>query len=412
MSKWRVIYAIAHADVLERVRRYSFLVTLLFAVCLGFAAATGRVSLRFGDSRGPYSSAWIGAMVALVAALFISLVGFYIVKNAIGLDRQTRVGQIMAATPLSNSAYLLGKFLSNVAVLVSMVAVLALCALAMQFLAAEDGSFRPWPLLSPFVLLTLPAMFVTASLAVLFETIPGLRGGFGNVLWFFVWGVALALSQISDNPLFDVFGLGIVIDSMIPLAHATIPGYQGGFALTIVDKPMLVCPDFRWDGIEWTVSSTLSRAAWIVVAIVLALAGVLFFDRFDPSRVRRRAFESSENSESEHPAPPAAKTSITVRLEPLPPNARRFGTASLIAAELRLALKGYRWWWFMIGFALLAGQCFAPFEVARGPLLALAWMWPVLVCSALGTREEQFGTQQILISCHCAERNDRIAGRA
>ena len=46
MSTPRAIWAIARADFLERVRRYSFLVTLLFAVYLGYAAATGRISLR------------------------------------------------------------------------------------------------------------------------------------------------------------------------------------------------------------------------------------------------------------------------------------------------------------------------------------------------------------------------------
>ena len=47
----RAVYHIARADFLERVRRYSFLVTLLFAVYLGYAAATGKIALRLGDYR-------------------------------------------------------------------------------------------------------------------------------------------------------------------------------------------------------------------------------------------------------------------------------------------------------------------------------------------------------------------------
>ena len=39
----RAIFHIARGDFLERVRRYSFLVTLLFAVYLGYAAATGKM---------------------------------------------------------------------------------------------------------------------------------------------------------------------------------------------------------------------------------------------------------------------------------------------------------------------------------------------------------------------------------
>ena len=138
MTAPRAIFAIAHADFLERVRRYSFLVTLFFALCLGYWTATGRISLQLDEFRGVYTSAWIGTLVALVTACFVSLTGFYIVKNSVDRDRSTGVGQILAATPLSKSAYAFGKFLSNFAVLTGMLAVLALCAMAMQFVVAED----------------------------------------------------------------------------------------------------------------------------------------------------------------------------------------------------------------------------------------------------------------------------------
>src|SRR5205823_9611200 len=98
MSTLYAIYAIGRADFLERVRRHSFLVTLLFAVYLGYAAATGQISLRLGEYRGVYTSAWIGVMVSLITTTFLSLVGFYIVKNAVERDRQTGVGEILAST--------------------------------------------------------------------------------------------------------------------------------------------------------------------------------------------------------------------------------------------------------------------------------------------------------------------------
>ena len=65
MSQVRAISAIARADFLERVRRYSFFLTLLFAIFLGYAAATGRIAISLGEHRGVYTSAWIGALVAV-----------------------------------------------------------------------------------------------------------------------------------------------------------------------------------------------------------------------------------------------------------------------------------------------------------------------------------------------------------
>jgi ABC-type transport system involved in multi-copper enzyme maturation permease subunit len=224
MRSFGVIYAIARADFLERVRRYSYLVTLLFAVYLGYAAATGRVMIRLGGYRGLYTSGWIGTMMALVTTTFVSLVGFYIVKNAIDRDRQTRVGDILAATPLTRVSYLFGKVLSNFAVLASIVVVLALAAFAMQFFAAEDRTFDVWSLLSPFLLLTLPAMAITAAIALLFETLPLLRGGFGNVLWFFLWSFGIALPEVTKLPQLDPFGFWSATQSMMAAARASIPG--------------------------------------------------------------------------------------------------------------------------------------------------------------------------------------------
>ena len=401
-----VVYAIARADFLERVRRYSYLITLLFAVYLGYAAGTGRISLRLGDYRGVYTSAWIGAMVSLVATTFVSLVGFYIVKNAIDRDRQTRVGEILAATPLTKVPYLLGKFLSNFAVLVSMVVVLALAAVAMQFLAAEDRTFHAWALLSPFLFLALPAMAMTTAMALFFETFSFLRGGVGNVLWFFLWTFGLILPVVTGLSQLDPSGIWIVHGSMVPAARAGIPGYVDSFSLTIADKSVRVATGFHWNGVEWTAGVVTQRLAWTAAAFVLVLCGAWFFDRFDPAK-SRRGLRAKPRPERVSPPAVVAPESATARpraatsshLTPLASSARHSGVRRLLVAELRLALKGYRWWWYAVAGGLLIAQFAAPLDISRGPLLAFAWLWPILAWSALGTREARFGTEQLLFSC-------------
>jgi ABC-type transport system involved in multi-copper enzyme maturation permease subunit len=190
---WQAIWGLARADFLERTRRYSFLVTLLFAVFLGFETATGKILIQLGEHRGVYTSGWIGTLMAMVISCFVSLIGFYIVKNSVERDRATGVGAILAATPLSKPAYAIGKWLSNFAVLAAIVGILAIAALLMQFIAAEDSDVNLWALLSPFLLLALPAMAVTAALALCFEMLPGLRGGAGSIIWFFLWTTLLSL---------------------------------------------------------------------------------------------------------------------------------------------------------------------------------------------------------------------------
>ena len=68
----------------------------------------------------------------------------------------------------------------------------------------------------------------------------------------------------------------------------------------------------------------------------------------------------------------------------------------MLAAELKLALKGYSWWWYAVAVALIVAQCASPLEVSRGPLLAVAWIWPILLWSAMGAREARHGTEQLI----------------
>ena len=178
----RVLFHLVRADFLERVRRYNFLVTLAAATYLGYCCMTGKIVIRLDEYRGVYNSAWLGCLM-LVTTTFLTLIGFYIVKNTVQRDQETRVGQILATTPMTKSFYTIAKMVSNFAVLAAMVVVMALAAVLMQWLKAEDPHVHLWALLSPFLLFALPAMAFTGALAVLFETLPGLRGGVGNVLY-------------------------------------------------------------------------------------------------------------------------------------------------------------------------------------------------------------------------------------
>ncbi len=151
----------------------SFLVTLAFTVYVGYETFAGGIVINLDKYRGVYNSAWVGALMAAVTSCFLSLVGFYIVKGSIERDEQTRVGRILAATPMTKVFYTVAKALGNFAVLSSMVAVMAVAAVLMQLLRGEDRVVHVSALLGPMVLIALPAMAFVAALAVLFETLAG-----------------------------------------------------------------------------------------------------------------------------------------------------------------------------------------------------------------------------------------------
>ena len=65
MNSVRVVYHLALADFLERIRRYSFLIMLGLAAFLAYQVSIGNLALRLGKYRGEFNSAWVGAMITL-----------------------------------------------------------------------------------------------------------------------------------------------------------------------------------------------------------------------------------------------------------------------------------------------------------------------------------------------------------
>jgi hypothetical protein len=399
MRQARALYHLMRADFLERVRRYSFLITLGLAVWLGWAVSTGQLKLWISDTRGVYNSAWVGLLMALVVNSFVSLVGFYVVKNTLERDRRTGVGQILATTPMSKTLYTLGKTLSNLAVLLAMVAVLAVMAVVAQFVAGEDTHIHLWPLLAPFLVFCVPAMALVAAFAVLFETIPFLNGGFGNVVWFFLFTGAISLGIKGTH---DFIGLGLVKVQLKAAVQKAFGSATEGFVLGAIGNERQA-QTFRWEGMDWTREILLSRLALLVLALAVALLAALIFDRFDESRswVGRRFSRRDLATVAERELAPArigvVAEPTAVHLQALPAASRRFSFLDMLRAEVRLVLKGQRWWWYLIAAGLIVAGLFVP-EEGRKIVLPLAWIWPMLLWSSLGSREARFATDGLVFS--------------
>ena len=406
MNAPRVLYHMVRADFLERVRRYSFLVTLAAALYLAYAVAAEKVWMVVGQGyRGVYNSAWIGALMTVCCSTFLSLAGFYIVKNSVQRDTDSRVGQILAATPMRKDFYTFAKTLSNFAVLACMVAILMLAALAMQWIRAEAHSFSLWKLWSPFIFLALPAMLLTASVAVLFETLPVLRGGVGNVVYFFLWTAAIALGATGVD---DPSGLQLLYRSTRTALHALNPGGPENFNFSLTIGGERAVRTFPWNGIDWTWNVLLVRLLWVSAAAGLALLASVFFHRFDPARSWRKPRTQAANnvldfsSEDRAVSVPAPVSMTAAHLTPLVrtslPNSANSRFPQLVMSELRLMLKGQRWWWYAGAAGLLVGQLVSPERDVRAGFLLAAWIWPVLLWSQMGCREARHATSALLFS--------------
>jgi ABC-type transport system involved in multi-copper enzyme maturation permease subunit len=393
-----VVYHLARADFLERVRRYSFLIMLGLVVFLGYQAAIGNIYVQVGEYRGEFNSAWVGSMMAIIASFFLSWFGFYLVKGSVARDRETGVGQIIATTPLTRPLYVLGKWLSNFAVLTSMVLILALAGIIIQFLTGESTQLDLTALLAPFLFGTLPAIALVAAVAVLFETISFLSGGFGNIIYFFLFTMVMAwgITQSKTNPAMEPLGARLLQQSMGATAKAAFPDYDGGFMLGSSDMP--VKGIFQWSGVDWTPDIIFMRFTFFGIAIALTLLASLFFDRFDPSRQRLRRTKNIASI----PKPQAVSTSKAsthpIHLTPLTRSQSGFAFIRVLTLELKLLLKGQRWWWYTGAIGLFVASLFTPVESMRADVLPFVWIWPILIWSGMGNREIRNNTRQMVFS--------------
>lgn len=395
----RVLYHMVRADFLERVRRYSFLMTLAGALYLAYAVTAEKIVVRVGDGyRGQYNSSWIGMLMAICCSTFLSLCGFYVVKNSVERDSTTRVGRILAATPMRKEFYTVAKTVSNFAVLACMVMVLMAAAIAMQWLRPEIRPVSLWQLWSPFLLIALPAMFITASLAVLFETLPVLRGGVGNVVYFFVWSFALAAG--AQGGFDDATGIQVLASSTRQALERINPGgNNSGFSLTIGgEHPWRT---FVWSGVDWSWHVVALRLAWIAAGLGVAVLASVFFHRFDPARdTIKEKKQKSKNALPEVPTLAIDRGRPSLGYGALTPLGRlghsRF--ARLVISELALMLKGLRWWWYAAAAGLLVAEFVSPTAEVREGVLLAAWIWPVLIWSQMGCRESRHATQSLIFS--------------
>ena len=399
MKPVHVIYHIARADFFERVRRYSFLVMLGLVVFLGYQTAIGNIALELGLYRGEFNSAWVGAMMSLIATFFIGWFGFYLVKGSVARDRETGVGQIMATTPLTRPLYLIGKWLSNFALLMSMVTVLALGAIVIQFLQGENTQIDLFTFLSPFIFIVVPLMALVAASAVLFEAVSFLQGGFGNIVYFFVFISFIPLflenATLQQYPAFEPTGLGILASDMGKAVTAIYPEYGGDFSLG--GGFVTATRVFTWNGVHWPPEMILARFSLLALSVLLIFFAALFFDRFDPSRSKPRRIKSNASPS----APEIVSTSQALsvpHLTPLNKAANRFSFFTVLIAELKLLLKGQRWWWYVVMAGIIIACLVIPSAAVREFALPIAWVWPILIWSAIGNREIHNNVQQLAFS--------------
>ncbi len=364
-----------------------------------------------------YSAAYVGFAVSVLSGIILAMSGFYLVAGSVRRDRERGVGAILAATPLSKTAYLGGKWAAHFVYLL-VIATFGLAAGLVAFIRYGAGPFDPIAFALPYFLSTIPAIAVVASFAVLFDVTPGLRSRGGLVIWFFVFlfglvklPLDLAGEDVDDptpkpmqmvrQPIFDPTGLATdqyLVRKSLPEA---VKGVSSGHVTH--SKPFERVP---WPGIEVTPKLAAMRALNFALALVPLALAVLLFDRFDPARGRRRIRKPSfltrwyqglrngvRSSNFGFPDEPQNLKNEDLTPVKLTPVTAEPSAARAVLAEARLIWESASWIkWPLALSAILAGLL--PGNLAQGIFLVLL----VPVISEAAAREDMAGTRALVFS--------------
>lgn len=423
MSAWRTTYHIVRADLLDRLRGYRFLLTLGVTVCAAYVfvppADAGYVTLAFGAYRGVYNSAFSGAMLSLLTVSILSLLGFYVVRGSIERDRRTGIGNMVAVSPVRTTHYLIAKTVSHFVVLVVMVTVVLAAAIPMQVWRGESGQLDLVALSAPFVWIVLPAMAVVAALSVLFDLVAPLRGSFGNVLYFFLWGGMTTAARFGVSgpavlrPVGEFFGFTLLWP---PIAEACQQAF-GDCSIDQLSMGIIPVPEgalvetFLWEGMSWSAPIVVSRVLWMVAAVLVPVAIAPAFHRFDPARFR--AYEPVSESKVRKGSSPrwnaVAARNRESTMSTLWKRATRHPALYLLTAELNIMLKGQPVWWYVGSLGVIVAGALLPLDSARLAVLPIAFIWPFGVWAQSGIRETLYETRPVVFTAPGAARKVLLA---
>ncbi|EZH75577.1 hypothetical protein ATO12_01980 [Aquimarina atlantica] len=382
---------IIKSDYLQRTRSYAFLITLCIslAVAYSFIPAPGASysTIRIGDYLGFYNSSWIGYVTALMTSIFLSLVGFYLVNGTIKNDINSKVGQIIATTRVSNFGYLLSKTISNFLVLCTIAIIIFIMSIILFFLYNEGFSFEILQFITPYSIIVIPSLFFISVLAVLFEVFFIQKSILQNVLFFFLFSI-MALSGSTDdtskNFYLDAFGTKIITSQMEETVRSTVGQEDlGGLNIGFVLGNVSEANHFLFDGVDFPIGYILSRIGWIIFGILLLGLASLFFHRF---KVKERFQLKSKKTLLQ------TKIDNDIDISILPKVALSFKILPLIKTEFILLVRsGYKWLW-ILNIAGMLGLCFAPLSIAHQMILPILWFLQVSRWSSLVTKERIFST--------------------
>lgn len=388
MKTMRAVLGAAKADFLERVRRFSFVAFCALAVFFTFwfvprpAGFTALVIDPDVFLQGSDPS-WIPMSAAMCGGMLLDLFGFAYILSSIQRDRKGGVLSLLRASPTKRTAYLFGRLLSDVLLMLCLLAAVMAGAFLIMEIRFPGRLLSPWDFFSPFLCVA-PGLVFVSAFALLMECAPLFRRRSGlSIALFLCLSVALlSLASMDINPhrlisVFDAGGYLWMRDSISAAAFAATGrplrqisiftnSHTGGANL----KPL------AFHGLVPSVPYLTDKLVLLAVSILITL----FASCLLPKTEKAAGLKLSASSK--------AKASSRQKIPAL-----RFG---LFHSELRKALGSQTTFWRVCAAGLWVACWFSPIAAVRDTLLTLVFAWLIPAFSRMGCMEYQSGMMDLL----------------
>lgn len=374
-----IIYQILKADLLERTRRFSFLIMCIFSMFLAFFSVPNveapLVSICmepniFNQGSNP---TWIPIAIALCGGMLFPMIGFSFVKNNISMDRNNGLLYSMQSMNMKRGNYIIGKFLSNLFILTLMCFFAIVGAVLMLPFQFPGQPFNVYDFISPFIGIY-PGIIFTSAFAIILESISFINNKTGNAIGLIVLFVIFLINYSTsdyNNPIiraFDYSNYRWIMDSInnvvIPIigrevqeTGILVPG--GMFADSNGGQELF------FHGLLWNSQYFVDKLVLIVISVFLILSAVMLLEKNEKNT--NISFDNLQ------------KKGRTGR--------KRIYCTNQLISEYRMISKSLPKSCFAVVVALWICSIFAPFNYVKDYLWIIMLIFLVTIFSQMGCRE-------------------------
>lgn len=175
------------ATLRERMRHTSFLalcIGLIFSITFMIPHGSGvmRAIIINPDTYEQANNAsWSAISISFIMGFFLPLIGAAFLRNSIQLDRDNGTMDLFITTKFSRLKYILGKFFSNVCIMLIFLVLIFIFSAVETLLKYHLVGFNLIQFTLPFLIL-LPGLVFVSAITLFTEVLPGLRGRIGTIV--------------------------------------------------------------------------------------------------------------------------------------------------------------------------------------------------------------------------------------